>query len=42
MAIVIILVAFLGLLAWNIGRKPEMIVDGAKVFASARTGGIAA
>lgn len=32
-AIAVILVAFLGLLAWNVGKNPKLIVDGAKAYA---------
>jgi hypothetical protein len=38
-AIVVIMVAFLGLLAWNVGRNPQMIIDAGKAYAGARTGG---
>jgi hypothetical protein len=35
LAIVAILVAFLGLLAYNIGRNPQMIVDAGKAYTNA-------
>lgn len=51
-AIVVILISFLGLLAWNVGRNPQMVIDAGKAYATggsaraigglARTGGIAA
>ena len=51
-AIIVILVAFLGLLAYNIGRNPKMVIDAGKAYANAgsaraiaglaRTGGMAA
>jgi hypothetical protein len=41
-AVLVIIIGFLGMLAYNIGRNPQMVVDAGKAYAGVRTGGLAA